>query len=618
MNGQSPNKRIFYRGLIRVVIALVGLALLISFIYETREKPATINMTELAQKVTAGEVSKITVSGDSLSIELKNGEKLASKKEAETGLTETLVNYGVNPNELKGVGIESKEPSGTSFWLSIIIPALLPLLLIGAIFWFLIRQARTGVNQAFTFGRANIHLFGGQKERTTFADVAGLREAKQELEEVVDFLKEPKKYQEIGAKIPRGVLLLGPPGCGKTLLARAVAGEAGVPFFHISASEFVEMFVGVGASRTRDAFQTAKKAAPSILFIDEIDAVGRERGAGLGGGHDEREQTLNQILVEMDGFDQSSRTIVLAATNRPDVLDQALLRPGRFDRRVILDLPDIKEREEILKIHAKGKPLAKDVDFKKVAARTPGFSGADLANLINEAAILAVQEKKKEVSQLQVYESIEKVILGPARRSRLVSGKEKEITAYHEAGHALVSAGLKDSDPVNKVSIVSRGRAGGYTLNLPTEDRRLKTKSQFLADLAVMLGGYASEEIIFKDVSTGAANDLKEVSSLARQLVTRYGMSESLGPLTFGKTEELIFLGREITTEKNYSEAVATKIDAEVRNFIDRAHKKAKQIINNNKEALKAVAKSLMEKEVLEQEEFYALIKPFKLRPVKA
>ncbi|MBI2013033.1 MAG: ATP-dependent zinc metalloprotease FtsH [Candidatus Colwellbacteria bacterium] len=618
MKDQGPNKKIFYRGVIRVVIALIALAFISSLIYETREQPATINITELAQKITAGEVAKIVVAGDNLKIELKNGAKLVSKKETEAGLTQTLVNYGVVPEALSGVGIESKEQSGVGFWLSIILPALLPLIFIVAIFWFLIRQARTGVNQAFTFGRANVHLFGGQKEKTTFDDVAGLKEAKKELEEIVDFLKEPKKYTEMGAKIPRGVLLMGPPGTGKTLLARAVAGESKVPFFHISASEFVEMFVGVGASRTRDAFLTAKKAAPSILFIDEIDAVGRERGAGLGGGHDEREQTLNQILVEMDGFDQDTRVIVLAATNRPDVLDAALLRPGRFDRRVVLDLPDIREREDILKIHARGKPLAKDVDLSRVAARTPGFSGADLANLVNEAAILAVQEKHTEVGQLQLYESIEKVILGPARRSRLVSEKEKKITAYHEAGHALVSAGLKDSDPVNKVSIVARGRAGGYTLNLPTEDRRLKTKSQFLADLAVILGGYASEEVIFKDVSTGAANDLKEGSSLARQLVTRYGMSESLGPLTFGKTEELVFLGREITTEKNYSETVATKIDAEVRNFIDRAHKKAKKIITDNKEALKAVAKALMEKEVLEQEEFYALIKPFKLKPVKA
>ena len=618
MKGESPNKKIFYRGIIRVVIALIALAFVSSLIYETREKPATINITELAHKITAGEVMKIVVAGDNLKIELKNGEKLVSKKETEAGLTQTLVNYGVAPEALGGVGIESKEQSGVGFWLSIILPALLPLIFIVAIFWFLIRQAKTGVNQAFTFGRANVHLFGGQKEKTTFADVAGLKEAKKELEEIVDFLKEPKKYTEMGAKIPRGVLLMGPPGTGKTLLARAVAGESGVPFFHISASEFVEMFVGVGASRTRDAFLTAKKAAPSILFIDEIDAVGRERGAGLGGGHDEREQTLNQILVEMDGFDQGTRVIVLAATNRPDVLDAALLRPGRFDRRVVLDLPDIREREEILKIHAKGKPLAKDVDFSRVAARTPGFSGADLANLVNEAAILAVQEKHTEVGQLQLYESIEKVILGPARRSRIVSDKEKEITAYHEAGHALVAAGLKDADPISKVSIIARGQAGGYTINLPLEDRRLVTKSQFLADLAMMLGGYASEKIMFKEITTGASNDLKQASTLARRLVTRYGMSEKMGPLTFGKTEDLIFLGREITTEKNYSEEVAAEIDKEVRSFIDNAYRKAVQIVTKNKAALKAIARALIEKEVLEQEEFYAIIKPFKLRGIKA
>lgn len=618
MKDQGPNKKIFYRGIIRVVIALIALAFVSSLIYETRDEPATINITELAHKITAGEVMKIVVAGDNLKIELKNGEKLVSKKETEAGLTQTLVNYGVAPEALGGVGIESKEQSGVGFWLSIILPALLPLIFIVAIFWFLIRQAKTGVNQAFTFGRANVHLFGGQKEKTTFADVAGLKEAKKELEEIVDFLKEPKKYTEMGAKIPRGVLLMGPPGTGKTLLARAVAGESGVPFFHISASEFVEMFVGVGASRTRDAFLTAKKAAPSILFIDEIDAVGRERGAGLGGGHDEREQTLNQILVEMDGFDQGTRVIVLAATNRPDVLDAALLRPGRFDRRVVLDLPDIREREEILKIHAKGKPLAKDVDFSRVAARTPGFSGADLANLVNEAAILAVQEKHTEVGQLQLYESIEKVILGPARRSRIVSDKEKEITAYHEAGHALVAAGLKDADPISKVSIIARGQAGGYTINLPLEDRRLVTKSQFLADLAMMLGGYASEKIMFKEITTGASNDLKQASTLARRLVTRYGMSEKMGPLTFGKTEDLIFLGREITTEKNYSEEVAAEIDKEVRSFIDNAYRKAVQIVTKNKAALKAIARALIEKEVLEQEEFYAIIKPFKLRGIKA
>jgi len=381
---------------------------------------------------------------------------------------------------------------------------------------------------------------------------------------------------------------MGPPGTGKTLLARAVAGEAGVPYFHISASEFVEMFVGVGASRTRDAFATAKKASPSIIFIDEIDAIGRERGSGLGGGHDEREQTLNQILVEMDGFDQSTQVIVLAATNRPDVLDAALLRPGRFDRRVVLDLPDINERTEILKLHSKNKKMAKKINFKRIASRTPGFSGADLANLVNEAAILAVQEKKNEVSQDHILESIEKVLLGPARKSRLISEKEKEITAYHEAGHALVAAGIRGTDPVSKVSIIARGQAGGYTLNMPTEDRTLKTKSQFLGDLAMMMGGYVSEKIIFKDVTTGASNDLKQASELARRLVTKYGMSDKLGPLTYGKTDELMFLGKEITHDRDYSEEIATTIDSEVRGFIDNAYKKAEKVITSNKDALKS------------------------------
>src|SRR3989344_4797977 len=404
-----------------------------------------------------------------------------------------------------------------------------------------------------SFGRSNLSLFTNFKDKISFKDVAGLKEAKQELEEIVGFLKEPKKYLDIGAKIPRGVLLMGAPGTGKTLLARAVAGEAGVPFFHISASEFVEMFVGVGASRTRDAFSTAKKAAPSILFIDEIDAVGRERGAGLGGGHDEREQTLNQILVEMDGFERDSRVIVLAATNRPDVLDRALLRPGRFDRRVFLDLPDINDREAILKIHSRGKPLDESVNLKHIATRTPGFSGADLANLINEATILAARESQKIINQLDVLESIEKVMLGPERKGRVISDKEKEITAYHEAGHALMAASLKDADPVQKASIISRGRAGGYTLKLPLEERRLKTRNQFLADLSVALGGYVSEQATFGDITTGSSSDLKEASELARLLVTRYGMS-NLGPMTYGKHHETVFLGREIAAERDYSD----------------------------------------------------------------
>ena len=429
-------------------------------------------------------------------------------------------------------------------------------------------------------------------------------------------MKHPKKFLEIGARIPRGVLLMGPPGTGKTLLARATAGESNVPFFHISASEFVEMFVGVGASRVRDLFGIAKKSAPSIIFIDEIDAVGRERGAGLGGGHDEREQTLNQILVEMDGFERDSNVIVMAATNRPDILDSALLRPGRFDRRVILDMPDIRDREEILKIHVKGKPLEKQVDLKVTAVRTPGFSGADIANLVNEAAILAARHSRKVVIQDDFLNSIEKVILGPARKSRVISPKEKEITAYHEAGHALVAAALKDADPVHKVSIVSRGMAGGYTLKLPTEERRLKTKRQFLGDLAVAFGGYAAELLTFKDVSTGSSNDIREATEMAHRLVTQYGMSDKLGPRTFGKTQELIFLGREISTEKDYSENIGNIIDEEVNGFVKKAYDVAKKIVSTHKSVLQAIAKNLMEKETLEQEEFYKIIRSFKLKPV--
>jgi len=445
-----------------------------------------------------------------------------------------------------------------------------------------------------------------------------LKEAKEELLEVVDFLKSPKKYLEIGARIPRGVLLLGSPGTGKTLLARAVAGEAKVPFFHISASEFVEMFVGVGAARTRDAFATAKKTAPSILFIDEIDAVGRERGAGLGGGHDEREQTLNQILVEMDGFDRDTKVIVIAATNRPDVLDSALLRPGRFDRRIILDLPDINDREAILKIHGREKILSKEIVFRRAAERTPGFSGADLANLMNEAAILAARKGRKEIIQQDIFDSIEKVLLGPERRSRVLSEHEKEITAYHEAGHALVATSIKNADPVHKVSIIARGRAGGYTLKMPIKETYIKTKSQFMTDLAVLMGGYVSEKVVFSDISTGGSNDLQIASELARKLVTQFGMSEKLGPVTYGKTEELVFLGREISTEKNYSEKTATEIDKEVRIIIEKARSFAQKIIISRNRVLKAIADKLIEKETLERDEFDKLIKSYKLKPISA
>ncbi|TSA44361.1 ATP-dependent zinc metalloprotease FtsH [bacterium] len=603
-------------------LSALTLLLLVAFVFSLfsssdGSNPEKLSIDALAQKIIAGQVKSINVNGNDLEIKLEDGTDAYSRKENETGIIETLNNYGVTTSTLAKVQLSVQDESGLKYWMGILIPTLLPIIVMVAIFWWIFKQAKTGANQAFSFGKMNIKLFARSKDRVTFKDVAGLKEAKEELREVVDFLKNPKKFLDIGARIPRGVLLMGLPGTGKTLLARAVAGESNVPFFHISASEFVEMFVGVGASRVRDLFQTAKKAAPSIIFIDEIDAVGRERGAGLGGGHDEREQTLNQILVEMDGFERDSNVIVMAATNRPDVLDAALLRPGRFDRRVILDSPDIKDREEILKIHAIGKPLAKDVDLKVVAVRTPGFAGADLANLINEAAIKAARENKKIVDQEDFLSSIEKVMLGPARRSRVISDNEKKITAYHEAGHALVAAALKDADPIHKVSIISRGMAGGYTIKLPLEETHLRTKTQFLADLAVSFGGYAAEQLVFKDITTGSSSDIKNATDDAHKMVTRYGMSEKLGPRTFGKTQELIFLGREMTTEKDYSEAVGTEIDIEVNKIIEKTLAIAKNVVSKNRALLDKIAKALMEKETLEQEEFYKIIKSSNLKQIR-
>jgi len=601
--------KIIYKNIFWAILTMFSLTLIFSVLFEATGKTETLSINQLVSKINSSEVSKITVQGNNLLIDLKDGKKATAKKETDASLSQTLNNYGVSPSVLDQLNLEIQDESGFKFWMGIIIPTVLPLIVIGFIFWLLFRQAKGGVNQAFSFGKSNLKLFGNFKDQITFKDVAGLKEAKQELVEIVDFLKNPKKYLEIGAKIPRGVLLMGAPGTGKTLLARAVAGESGVPFFYISASEFVEMFVGVGASRTRDAFQTAKKAAPSILFIDEIDAIGRERGAGLGGGHDEREQTLNQILVEMDGFEREARVIVIAATNRPDILDKALLRPGRFDRQVVLDLPDINDREAILKIHAIGKPIDKNIDLRKVAVRTPGFSGADLANLMNEGAILAARENRKTILQIDLFNAVEKVLLGPERKNRAISLKEKEITAYHEAGHALVSASVKGADPVHKISIISRGRAGGYTMKLPTEEMHLKTRSQFIGDLATLMGGYAAEQETFGEMSTGASSDLKEATKIARALVTQFGMSEKLGPMTFGTSHEMVFLGKEMTTEKNYSEQIASEIDKEVKNFIDRAYKAAQKILKSRKKMLEKIAKTLMEKETLEQDEFYALIK---------
>lgn len=604
------------KNIIWAIIMLVAISLVFSLFFAPTPSPKSLSLTQLAADVNGGQVKQIKVNGDELDITMSDGSAAISQKEDTTGITETLKNLGVTDQALQGVNLEVVNQSGWGYWASLLIAPLLELLFVGILFWFMFRQARSGVNQAFNFGRSNLKL-SSFKDRVMFKDVAGLKEAKEELIEIVDFLKNPKKFLDLGARIPRGILLMGPPGTGKTLVARAIAGESNVPFFFISASEFVEMFVGVGASRTRDAFMTAKRAAPAILFIDEIDAVGRQRGAGMGGGNDEREQTLNQILVEMDGFDRDTRVIVLAATNRPDVLDPALLRPGRFDRRIILDLPDMNDREAILKIHAEGKSVAKDVDFRRVAQRTPGFSGADLANLMNEAAIAAARHGQKAIGQADLLEAAEKVIMGPERRSRVISQKEKEITAYHEGGHALVAASVKDADPVQKISIISRGFAGGYTMKLPNEDQHLKTRQQFLADLAMMMGGYASEKLTFGDVSTGASNDLKEASDLARRLVTKYGMSE-LGPMTFGKTEEMVFLGREITTEKNYSEKVASEIDEQVKHFLMHAYDIAEKILKTHKGALKKIADTLMEKETLEQDDFNALLKPFKIKPIPA
>lgn len=592
------------------VILLFLLISGIFILYQSPEKkPTTVSLSELVAEINQDKVKNISVQANTLSIEMKDGAKQTASKESESSLSDSLNNYGIDKEKLKDVSISVKEDSGASFWLATILPFLLPFLLIAAFIWFMMRQAQRGNAQALSFGTSRARMIDpkDKKKRTMFADVAGAVEAKTELQEVVDFLKYPKKFLNMGAKIPKGVLLLGPPGTGKTLMAKAVAGEAGVPFFNISGSEFVEMFVGVGASRVRDLFKQAKKNAPAIVFIDEIDAVGRHRGAGLGGGHDEREQTLNQILVEMDGFETDISVIVMASTNRPDVLDPALLRPGRFDRRVTMDLPDINEREQILAIHVKNKPLAPDVKMRQIAERTPGFSGADLANLVNEGAILATRRDMKTIGMRELAESIEKVILGPERRSRAINQKEKEIIAYHEGGHALVGASLPHADPVQKISIISRGHAGGYTLAVPQEDKMLHSHDYFRDELAVLLGGYASEKLIFKDTTTGPSNDLERATQMARNMVTRYGMSR-LGARTFGKKEELVFLGREMHEERNYSEKTAQDIDAEVTYLIDEAFKCATKILTDKKILLETIAKRLLEKETIEKDEFDEII----------
>ncbi|HLC95232.1 MAG TPA: ATP-dependent zinc metalloprotease FtsH [Patescibacteria group bacterium] len=592
---------------------LILLFLLISgiiILYQDPEtKPVSISLSELVSEINQDQVKTILIENNVLAIELQDGKKQKAQKEPESSLTETLANYGIDREKFKNVAITVKEKSGVGFWLAAILPFLLPFLLIAAFIWFMMRQAQRGNSQALSFGMSRARMLDpkNKKKRTTFIDVAGAKETKNELEEVVDFLKHPKKFLNMGAKIPKGVLLLGPPGTGKTLMAKAVAGEAGVPFFNISGSEFVEMFVGVGASRVRDLFKQAKKNAPAIVFIDEIDAVGRHRGAGLGGGHDEREQTLNQILVEMDGFETDTSVIVIAATNRPDVLDPALLRPGRFDRRVTMDLPDINEREQILVIHTKNKPLGETVKLRVIAERTPGFSGADLANLVNEGAILATRRDKKTIDMPELTESIEKVILGPERRGRVINQQEKKIIAYHEGGHALVGASLPHADPVQKVSIISRGHAGGYTLSVPSEDKSLHSHNYFLDELAVFLGGYASEKLVFGDITTGPSSDLERATQIARAMVTRYGMS-TLGARTFGKKNELVFLGREMHEERDYSEKTAQDIDSEVSRLIDAAFKRATDILQEKRAILDTLAQTLLEKETLEKDAFDAIV----------
>jgi cell division protease FtsH len=550
---------------------------------------------------------KLTQNGDTVDMQIGTQ---STKYETNIGpildVTQILGNVGVNtksPRFNRLVNITHTPPSQFGNWIATI-ASFLPLLIFGALLFFMMRQAQGSNNQAMSFGKSRARMFAGNRPTITFADVAGVEEAKQELAEVVEFLKYPDKFAALGARIPRGVLLVGPPGTGKTLLSRAVAGEAGVPFFSISGSEFVEMFVGVGASRVRDLFDQAKRNSPCIVFVDEIDAVGRQRGAGLGGSHDEREQTLNQILVEMDGFDTNVNVIVIAATNRPDVLDPALLRPGRFDRQVVLDNPDIRGRNQVLEVHARGKPFEKSVNLGTLAKQTPGFSGADLMNLLNEAAILAARRNKKAIGMQELEEAIDRVISGPERKSRIISEHEKAITAYHEVGHALVARMLPNLDPVHKITIVARGMAGGYTRLLPTEDRYLYTKSQFEETLAFALGGHAAEQLIFGEVTTGASNDIERSTGLARQMVTQYGMSEKLGPVMLGKKEELVFLGRDIGEQRNYSEAVAQEIDNEVRNLINRAYSVAREILIKHKDKLVTVSEKLMQVETIEGQVF--------------
>ncbi|OHA91819.1 MAG: cell division protein FtsH [Candidatus Zambryskibacteria bacterium RIFCSPHIGHO2_01_FULL_46_30] len=617
--GDTPPGRALLRQALLALIIFLSLVSIYSFVSDASRSVEEIPLSTLAEEISLGNVTSIRVIGDKLEVTFLDDEKeKVSKKEAGTALTTTLKNYDVSPEALSKVDIEVKNDQGFLYWFASLAPILLPIAFIVFFLWFLSRQVKGAGMQAFTFGQSKARMThpDDKSQKVTFKDVAGCREAKEELREIVDFLKNPKKFLDIGARIPKGILLMGAPGTGKTLLARAVAGEAGVSFFSISGSEFVEMFVGVGASRVRDLFDLAKKAAPAIIFVDEIDAVGRVRGTGVGGGNDEREQTLNQILVELDGFEPNEKVIVMAATNRPDVLDPALLRPGRFDRRVTLDLPDRKDREEILLIHARAKPFAEDVRLALIAERTPGFSGADLYSLMNEAAILAAREERSKVSQFDLIRSIEKVMLGPERKSHILSQQEKKLTAFHEAGHAVTASVLPYADPVHKISIISRGRAAGYVLKLPLEDRKLQSKKEFLDDIAVALGGYVVEKTIFNDLTTGPSNDLQVATALARDMVTKYGMSEKMGPIALEGAggKPLFGLG---VGDKDYSERVGALIDAEVSKIMNEAMKKVEKIIKDHRKVLDTIAARLIEVETIEQKEFEEILIAHGITPKK-
>ncbi len=610
MKNLSNKKPSFWNNLSTALLIFLSLLLIYSLFFEDKEEIEQISLSRLASDISSGEVERVTVRGQDVEIIYNDGVEKETMVENWASITDTLVNYGLTSEEMRAVEIESKRQEGFSYWMMTLGPFLLPLFLILLILWFLLRQAKGAGMQAFTFGQSKARMISphDKSQRVTFEDVAGAKEAKEELLEIVDFLKNPKKFINMGAQIPKGILLMGAPGTGKTLLARAVAGEARVSFFSISGSEFVEMFVGVGASRTRDLFKMAKQASPAIIFIDEVDAIGRVRGSGVGGGNDEREQTLNQILVEMDGFEPNEKIIIMAATNRPDVLDPALLRPGRFDRRVTIDLPDRKDREAILKVQARKKPLAEDVDFRVISERTPGFSGADIYSLVNEAAILAAREDRKTITQFDMVRSIEKVLLGPERKSHVLSEHEKNITAYHEAGHAITASVLPYADPVHKISIISRGRAAGYTLKLPSEDRRLHSKKEFLDDIAVSFGGYVTELMIFNDLTTGASNDLQVATALARNMVTRYGMSEKIGPVAMEESGGLTMQEREYY-KSEHSEETLSLIDEEVSRIINEQRDRVEKILKDYRDALDSVASKLMEVETLERAEYEAIIK---------